>query len=151
MKFIFKKVLKVNKNLCFDVQMVQGKVFISTKPLKIIIIFFFFLIFSHATTTSSLDILHAESRVLFDFLQLNFHLFAHQVVAHGNDAHAEQEIHKIDDQLRLFPALGVQYICTGHEITEANFAQTRHAEIQRIEVAPFFPLRKHDCAGGDVA
>ena len=37
-----------------------------------------------------------------------------------------------------------------NKVSEANFSQRGHAEIDRVDVVPAFPLSKHDRANGDV-
>ncbi|XP_034250272.1 uncharacterized protein LOC117650779 [Thrips palmi] len=97
------------------------------------------------------QLVQAVAHVVLELAHLDAHLLAHQVVAHGDEPQAQQQVDEVDDQPRLAAVLVRVDGGARHEVAEADLAQARHAEVAAVQVAPALPLGEHDGAGEHVA
>jgi len=78
----------------------------------------------------------------------------HQVEAHGDQGHAEHQVHGTQNEaeldafngIRLVPVLGDVF--AGHEVAEPDGAQRYETEVRRVEEFPFLPFGKQHGAAG---
>lgn len=100
-------------------------------------------------------LLETQSDVHFQVSHPDLHVLAHQVKAHGYDAHAQQQVDEFDDQLhrmsggdgRLVADVGGVNL---HEALDADLAQAGHAKKRAVHVRPVFQGGERHRAGGHV-
>ena len=83
-----------------------------------------------------------------ELLHFSVHVLLEQVVAHGHDSHAQQDVNKVDDKFQLVQSLGRVYLATHvharHEVPEPDLEKGRDAEVDRIQIVPVLPLGEKD-------
>lgn len=97
-------------------------------------------------------VLEAQTDVHFQIPHPDLDVFAHQVEAHGNDAHAQQQVHELDDQLHRMVSLGGGVLdgAHRHEVLDADLAQAGDAEKRAVQHRPLFERGERHRAGGHV-
>lgn len=91
---------------------------------------------------------------------LHHHVLLHQVETHGDQGHAEHQVHGAQDEAQLDAlqragagngaVVRAQDLAAGHEVTEPDGAQRYEAEVRPVEELPFFPLGEQHRATGYV-
>jgi len=78
------------------------------------------------------------------------HLLLHQVEAHGDDGHAQHQVHGAENETHVQP-LGRVDLIAGDNVSEANGAQRDEAEVGAVQKVPVFPLGEKKGAATNVA
>lgn len=78
-------------------------------------------------------------------------LFLHQVEAHGDQRHAEHQVHRAEDERQVKDFVGADYLVAGHKVAEPDSAEADETEVGAVEEVPIFPKGKEDGAAADVA
>lgn len=88
---------------------------------------------------------------------LHHHVLLHQVETHGDQRHAEHQVHgaQYEAELDAFygtgpGAAGVGHVAAGHEVAEPDGAQRYETEIRAVEELPVFPFGKQHGTSGYV-
>jgi len=90
-------------------------------------------------------------QLFLELARLHVHVLLHEIVAHGYQTHAQQQIHKVDDELGLAALGGVAGTPAWDQIAHADLAERRDAEVSTVQEVPALPLGEHDRAGEDIA
>ncbi|KAE8736805.1 hypothetical protein FOCC_FOCC017739 [Frankliniella occidentalis] len=88
-----------------------------------------------------MQLVQAVANIILELANLDAHLLAHQVVAHGDESQAEQQVHEGDDPpgldatvvTALAVALAVAEGGAGNEVAEADLAEAGHAEVAAVQ------------------
>ena len=76
--------------------------------------------------------------------------FLHQIEAHGDQGHADDEVHGTEDEGQFDAGRAVDLVA-GHQIAKARRAQTDEAKVRAVQVVPVrFPLLEQDRSADDV-
>lgn len=87
---------------------------------------------------------------------LHHHVLLHQIEAHGDQRHAQHQIHgtQYETQLDALDRTGTSSrtgdVAAWHEITEPDGAQRYKTEVRPVEELPVFPFGKQYCTSGYV-
>ena len=80
---------------------------------------------------------------------LVYHLFLHQVEAHGNKRHAQHQVHGAEYETH------VDFLTPDHSfpwnyVSKPNRAEADEAKVRTVQEVPAFPLREQNSAEADV-
>lgn len=88
---------------------------------------------------------------------LHHHVLLHQIETHGDQCHAEHQVHGAQNEAELDAFYGtgpgttrVGHVAAGYEVTEPDGAQRYETEIRSVEELPIFPFRKQHGTTGYV-
>jgi len=96
------------------------------------------------------NVFKAQPDVHFQVPHPDLDVFAHQVEAHGYDAHAQQQVNELDDQLHRVVGHRIRDAAHRHEVLDADLAQAGNAEKRAVQVRPVFERDERHRAGGHV-
>ena len=77
-------------------------------------------------------------------------LFLHEIKAHGDEGHADDQVHGAEDEAQLDTGRTVERIAR-HQIAQTGRAQTDETEIGTVQKVPFFPLTEQHGPAAHVA
>lgn len=70
------------------------------------------------------------------FYGLGKNRYLHEIEAHGNQGHAQHEVHGAEDEAQLEPLLCRVDLVAGNEVTETDGAQRDEAEVGAVQELP---------------
>lgn len=95
-------------------------------------------------------VFEAQAYVHFQVPHPDLDVFAHQIEAHGYDAHAQQQVNELDDQLHRVVGHCIRDAAHRHEVLDTNLTQAGNAEKRAVQVRPVFERDERHRAGGHV-
>lgn len=77
------------------------------------------------------------------------HLLLHQVEAHGDESHAEHQVHGTEDETQL-NFLAADHSLARNDVSEPNRAEAYEAEVRAVQEVPSLPFGEQDRAEANV-